>query len=59
MKIPCGNKCLKYPVCKTKRALSCEALTKYYRSEEKNKYHDPWRIIKELFPNLEQLHVKF
>ncbi len=51
--IPCtADKCLKYPVCKSKNRIICKDLLARYHSIELEGSWDAWGIMREYFPNL-------
>jgi len=60
--IPCvKDKCLKYPVCRHKASVKCEALLLYYYevyheiTEVKRYHRDVWNIMNEVLPNLDNI----
>ena len=55
--IPCKReKCLKYPVCKSKTEIACSDLRKYFMSlsDHNNKR---WAELNETFPHLKRLGI--
>lgn len=52
--VPCiKDKCLKYPICISKRAIRCEHLFNYCNYLEANDYHDiVWKRLNLNLPNL-------
>jgi hypothetical protein len=60
--IPCiKDKCLKYPACRHKKSIKCEALICYYYelyheiTEVKRYHRDIWNIMNEILPNLDNI----
>jgi len=55
--IPCiEQKCLKYPVCKTKRYIICKDLLDRYREIESEGSWDVWDVLSEYFPKIVRIH---
>lgn len=54
--VPCtDNRCLKYPVCKSKENIICQDLLSRFHVIELDGSWDAWGIMREYFPNLRGL----
>jgi len=57
--MPCiEQKCLKYPVCRTKKYIICSDLLERFRDIEEEGSWNVWDIFEEYFPNIITVHPR-